>query len=67
MAISLFALVEWQGDPKPECWQVIKTSQMQANPDEICEGRNVDAIWKRDEETAVAEILKLSGTFALKV
>ena len=67
MAISLFALVEWQGDPKPECWQVIKTSQMQANPDEICEGRNVDAIWKRDEETSVAEILKLSGKFALKV
>ena len=40
---------------------------MQANPDEICEGRNVDAIWKRDKETAVAEILKLSSKFALKV
>ena len=56
-----FALVEWKGDPKPDCWQVIKTSQIQANPDDICEGKCLDALWKRDEETSVAGILKLSG------
>lgn len=59
-----FALVEWKGDPKPDCWQVIKTSQIQANPGDISEGKCVDALWKRDEETSVAEILKLSGECA---
>ena len=63
MAPSLFALVEWKDDPKPDCWQVIKTSQIQANPQDISEGRVVDALWKRDEETSVAEILKLSGRY----
>ena len=56
-----FALVEWKGDPKPDCWQVIKTSQIQGSRDGIKEGNVVDALWKRDEDTSVAEILKLSG------
>lgn len=60
-----FALVEWKGDPKPDCWQVIKTSQIQANPGDISEGKCVDALWKRDEETSVAEILKLSDILEL--
>ena len=61
-----FALVEWKGDPKPDCWQVIKTSAIQANPGDICEGKCVDALWKRDEDTSVAEILKLSGECELQ-
>ena len=53
-----FALVEWKGDPKPDCWQVI---QIQGSRDGIKEGNLVDALWKRDEDTSIAEILKLSG------
>lgn len=67
MATSLFALVEWKDDPKPDCWQVIRTSQIQAHPDDICEGKNVDALWKKDEETSVAEILKLGGESILSL
>ena len=61
MTLPSFALVEWKGDPKPGCWQVIKTSQTQANHKDIKEGNAVDALWRRDEESSVAEILKLSG------
>lgn len=62
--VLLFALVEWKDDPKPDCWQVIKTRQIQANPSDIFEGKCVDALWKSDEETSVAEVLKLSGECA---
>ena len=58
-----FALVEWIGDAKPDCWQVIKSTQIEANPDQIEVGKSLDAIWKRGEETAVAKILKLNGRF----
>ena len=62
MAPQIFALVCWVDDPKPDCWQVIKTSQIEAAPGNMEEGRAVDAIWIRGEETSVAKILKLSGT-----
>ena len=53
----------WMGDPKPDCWQVIKTSQIQAKPEDILEGKSFDAIWKKDEETSVATVLKLGGMY----
>ena len=62
-ACPQFALVLWMGDPKPDCWQVIKTSQIQAKPEDILEGKSFDAIWKKDEETSVATVLKLGGMY----
>ena len=61
------ALVCWEGDPKPDCWQVlIKTSQLilicVAKPEDIKEGKSYDAVWD-NEETSVATILKLGGKY----
>ena len=67
MAPPSFALVEWIGDEKQDCWQVIKTSQIHVKPEEILVGNLVDATWKRGEETSVAKILKLSGKVVLLV
>jgi len=61
--MAQFALVLWMGDPKPDCWQVIKTSQIQAKPEDILEGKSFDAMWKKDEETSVATVLKLGGMY----
>ena len=61
MAPRPFALVRWVEDPEPSCWQVIKTTQITSDHDNIVEGKAVDAIWKKGEETAVAEIIKLGG------
>ena len=60
-ACPKFALVLWMGDPKPDCWQVIKTSQIQAQPENIIEGKPYNAIWNKDEEVSVATVLKLEG------
>ena len=57
-----FALVNWLGDPKPKCWQVISTSAVRNPPGtELAEGKTFDAIWHKDEETSPAQILKLGG------
>ena len=61
MALQPFALVRWVEDPKPSCWQVIKTTSITSDRDRIMEGKAVDANWKKGEETAVAEIIKLGG------
>lgn len=61
MALQPFALVRWVEDPKPSCWQVIKTTSITSDRDGIMEGKAVDANWKKGEETAVAEIIKLGG------
>ena len=42
-------------------WQVIKTTSITSDCDRIVEGKAVDANWKKGEETAVAEIIKLGG------
>lgn len=63
-ACPSLALVCWEGDPKPDCWQVIKTSQLHgAKPEDIKEGKSYDAVWDKDEETSVATILKLGGMY----
>ena len=61
MALQPFALVRWVEDPKPSCWQVFKTTSITSDRDGIMEGKAVDANWKKGEETAVAEIIKLGG------
>lgn len=63
MAMQTFVLVEWLGDDKPECWQVIKTADAfpRVNTGEIREGTVLDGIWKEDEETSPAKILKVNG------
>lgn len=48
-------------NPEPSCWQVIKATQITLDRDNIVEGKAVDAIWKKREETAVAGIIKLGG------
>jgi len=45
---------------QPDCWQVIKTSQIQAKPEDLLEAKSFDAIWKKDEE---AIVLKLGGMY----
>ena len=54
-------LVCWEGDPKPDCWQVIKTRQLcVAKPVRISRKdirKSYDAVWDKDEETSVATIL----------
>ena len=47
MAPRPFALVRWVEDPEPSCWQVIKTTQITSDRDNIVEGKAVDAIWKK--------------------
>ena len=61
MALQPFALVRWVEDPEPSCWQVIKTTSITSDLDRIVEGKAVDANWKKGEETAVPEIIKLGG------
>ena len=61
MAPQPFAFVHWVEDTKPSCWQVVKTTQILLDRDNIVEGKAVDAIWKKGEETVVEEITKLGG------
>ena len=60
MASTSFALVEWTGDAKPDCWQIIKTDKF-LKPNEVQEGKTLDAFWKVGEETSPAKVLKIHG------
>ena len=42
MASTSLALVEWTGDAKPDCWQIIKVDKF-LKPNEVKEGKTLDA------------------------
>ena len=58
-----YALVLWEGDPKPHCWQVIDTKDIKCSDEEnlIIEEKTYDAVWDPNEETSPATVLKLGG------
>lgn len=55
-----FVLVEWIGDPKPDCWEIIKSDKF-LKPMELKDGAVLDAHWKPEEEPSPAKVLKVHG------
>lgn len=62
---SSFVLVQWIGDPKPQCWEVLKGEKF-LKPENIKEGATLDAYWN-SEETGPAKVLKVHGKFNMVI